>query len=269
SKPFHYIATGCPRSRARRTQGVQTQRQRNAGCGRGSAGLGRRGRVPQGVRLTMKVPDFSDRRFVALASDYDGTLAKDGKVSASTLAALNRFKACDGCIVLVTGRVLPELEAVFPDIGVCDLVVAENGALLFWPKSGEVRLLAPPPPPAFAERLAELGAEPLTVGRCIVATRTPYEVAVLKTIEEMHLDLSIIFNKGAVMVLPSGVSKATGLEAALKALDVRAEETIGLGVAVANALDTVKAAADWVTPGARGDGVAQALDALMSAEARL
>ena len=232
----------------------------------------------------MKVPDFSDRRFVALASDYDGTLAKDGKVSASTLAALNRFKACDGCIVLVTGRVLPELEAVFPDIGVCDLVVAENGALLFWPKSGEVRLLAPPPPPAFAERLAELGAEPLTVGRCIVATRTPYEVAVLKTIEEMHLDLSIIFNKGAVMVLPSGVSKATGLEAALKALDVRAEETIGvgdaendlamlkmcgLGVAVANALDTVKAAADWVTPGARGDGVAQALDALMSAEARL
>ncbi|HXT07844.1 MAG TPA: HAD-IIB family hydrolase [Roseiarcus sp.] len=232
----------------------------------------------------MKVPDFSDRRFVALASDYDGTLAKDGKVSASTLAALNRFKACDGRIVLVTGRVLPELEAVFPDIGVCDLVVAENGALLFWPKSGEVRLLAPPPPPAFAERLAELGAEPLTVGRCIVATRTPYEVAVLKTIEEMHLDLSIIFNKGAVMVLPSGVSKATGLEAALKALDVRAEETIGvgdaendlamlkmcgLGVAVANALDTVKAAADWVTPGARGDGVAQALDALMSAEARL
>jgi len=232
----------------------------------------------------MKVPDFSDRRFVALASDYDGTLAKDGKVSASTLAALNRFKACDGRIVLVTGRVLPELEAVFPDIGVCDLVVAENGALLFWPKSGEVRLLAPPPPPAFAERLAELGAEPLTVGRCIVATRTPYEVAVLKMIEVHLLDLSIIFNKGAVMVLPSGVSKATGLEAALKALDVRAEETIGvgdaendlamlkmcgLGVAVANALDTVKAAADWVTPGARGDGVAQALDALMSAEARL
>jgi hydroxymethylpyrimidine pyrophosphatase-like HAD family hydrolase len=42
----------------------------------------------------------------------------------------------------------------------------------------------------------------------------------------------------------------------------------GLGVAVANALDTVKAAADWVTPGARGDGVAQALDALMAAEAR-
>jgi phosphoglycolate phosphatase (TIGR01487 family) len=230
----------------------------------------------------MKVPDFSDRRFVALATDYDGTLAKDGKVSASTLDALKRFKARDGRVILVTGRVLPELEEVFPDMALCDLVVAENGALLFWPKTGEVRLLAPPPPPAFAERLAKLGADPLSVGRCIVATRTPHETAVLMTIEEMRLDLTIIFNKGAVMVLPSGVSKATGLEAALEALGLKAQETIGvgdaendlamlkmcgLGVAVANALDTVKAAADWVTPGARGDGVAQALDALMAAQA--
>jgi hydroxymethylpyrimidine pyrophosphatase-like HAD family hydrolase len=231
----------------------------------------------------MQVPDFSDRRFVALATDYDGTLAHNGKVSASTLAALNRFKARDGRVILVTGRVLPELEEVFPEFGVCDLVVAENGALLFWPKTGEVRLLAPPPPPAFAEKLASLGADPLSVGRCIVATRTPHETAVLKTIEEMRLDLSIIFNKGAVMVLPTGVSKATGLKAALEALGLRAEETIGVGdaendlemlkacglaVAVANALDTVKAAVDWVTPAARGDGVAQAIDALMTAEAR-
>jgi hydroxymethylpyrimidine pyrophosphatase-like HAD family hydrolase len=232
----------------------------------------------------MHVPDFGERRFAALATDYDGTLAHDGKVSASTLAALNRFKAREGRVILVTGRVLPELEEVFPELAVCDLVVAENGALLFWPKTGEVRLLAPPPPAEFAEKLAVLGADPLSVGRCIVATRTPHETAVLKTIEDMQLDLSIIFNKGAVMVLPSGVSKATGLEAALKTLDLRAEDTVavgdaendlamlkmcGLGVAVANALDTVKAAADWVTPAARGDGVAQALDALMSAEARL
>ena len=232
----------------------------------------------------MKAPDFSDRRFLALATDYDGTLAKDGRVSASTLAALKRFKARDGRVILVTGRVLPELEEVFPEVGVCDLVVAENGALLFWPQSGEVKLLAPPPPAAFAEKLAELGADPLSVGRCIVATRTPHETAVLKTIEDMQLDLTIIFNKGAVMVLPSGVSKASGLEAALETLGLKAEETIavgdaendlamlkmcGLGVAVANALDTVKAAADWVTPAARGDGVAQALDALMAAEAGL
>jgi phosphoglycolate phosphatase (TIGR01487 family) len=231
----------------------------------------------------MKLPDFGDRRFVALASDYDGTLAQDGKVSASTLAALKRFKARDGRVILVTGRVLPELEEVFPDMGVCDLVVAENGALLYWPATGETRPLAPPPPPAFAEKLAKLGADPLSVGRCIVATRTPHDVAVLKTIEEMQLDLTINFNKGAVMVLPNGVSKATGLETALATLGVRAEETVGvgdaendlamlkmcgLGVAVANALPPVKAAADWVTAAPRGDGVAEALEALMTADAR-
>ena len=63
----------------------------------------------------MKFPDVSDRRFVALASDYDGTLAKDGEVSAATLEALRRFKARGGRLILVTGRVLPELIEVFPD----------------------------------------------------------------------------------------------------------------------------------------------------------
>lgn len=228
----------------------------------------------------MNVPHLGVRRFVALATDYDGTLAENGKVSASTLEALNRFKARDGKLILVTGRVLPELEEVFPEVGVFDLVVAENGALLYWPTSGKTRLLAPPPPPAFAEKLAKLGAEPLSVGQCIVATRTPHETAVQKTIEEMRLELSIIFNKGAVMVLPNGVSKATGLSAALAALDLKSEETIGvgdaendlallemcgLGVAVANALDTVKAAADWTTPAARGAGVTQILNAVMTA----
>jgi phosphoglycolate phosphatase (TIGR01487 family) len=229
----------------------------------------------------MKIPQFDGRRFAALATDYDGTLAQDGRVSAATLEALARFKARGGKIVLVTGRVLSELEDVFPQVGICDLVVAENGGLLFWPATGEVRLLAPPPPAAFAEKLASLGADPLSVGRCIVATRTPHDEAVRRTIEEMRLDLEIILNKGAVMVLPTGVSKASGLAAALETLGLEAHDTVafgdaendlamlemcGLGVAVANALDSVKAAADWTTARARGEGVAQALDALMAAE---
>jgi hypothetical protein len=124
---------------------------------------------------------------------------------------------------------------------------------------------------------------PIQCGHCIVATWTPHEVTVLETIKQMGLELSIIFNKGAVMILPTSVNKASGLEAALEALGMSATETIGVGdaendlaflklcglsVAVANALDSVKTAADWTTPAARGDGVAQVLDSLLTAEAQ-
>jgi hypothetical protein len=226
---------------------------------------------------------LGERHFSALATDYDGTLAENGKVSETTLASLKRFKARGGALLLVTGRILPELKEVFPRLDVFDIVVAENGALLYWPKSGEVRALAAPPPAAFVEKLKSLGVGPIQSGHCIVATWTPHEVTVLETIKEMGLELSIIFNKGAVMILPTSVNKASGLEAALEALSLSANETIGVGdaendlaflkvcglsVAVANALDSVKQAADWTTPAARGDGVAQVLDSLLTAEAQ-
>ena len=49
----------------------------------------------------------------------------------------------------------------------------------------------------------------------IVATWKPHETTVLEAIRDLGLELQVIFNKGAVMVLPAGVNKATGLAAAL------------------------------------------------------
>ena len=83
-------------------------------------------------------------------------------------------------------------------------------------------------------------------------------------IKELGLELEIIFNKGAVMILPSGINKATGLAAALKDLGLSPHNVIGVGdaqndhaflrmvghgVAVANALPEVKDTADYVTQG--------------------
>ena len=49
----------------------------------------------------------------------------------------------------------------------------------------------------------------------IVSTRVPHESAVLEAIRQFGLDLQVIFNKGAVMILPAGHNKASGLAAAL------------------------------------------------------
>ncbi len=217
-------------------------------------------------------------RYHVLACDYDGTLAHNGRVEAATLAALERLLASGRQLVLATGRELGELLAVFPEIDLFTLVVAENGALLYKPSSKEDKLLARAPPPGFVEALRQRGVSPLSAGRVIVATWRPHETALLETIRDQGLDLQVIFNKEAVMVLPAGVNKASGLTAALAELGQTPHEAVGVGdaendhaflnlcecaVAVANALPPVQDRADWVTSGERGAGVAELIDRLL------
>jgi len=217
-------------------------------------------------------------RYLALAADYDWTLAEHGSIDDRTLEALRRLLATGRKLVLVTGRQLEDLLAVAPHIGLFDRVVAENGAVLYRPASRETQLLADPPPGPFLEALRQRGVQPLSVGRVIVDTWEPNEAVVLETIRELSLELRVVFNKGAVMVLPSGVSKATGLRAALGELGLSVHNTVGVGdaendhaflavsecaVAVANALPLVKQRCDLVTAGASGVGVVELIDRLI------
>ena len=168
-----------------------------------------------------------------------------------------------------------------PRLELFDLVVAENGALLYDPVNREVQALSDAPPPAFVERLRELGVAPLWVGRVIVATWEPNEGKVLSAIHDLGLNLQITFNKGAVMVLQVGVTKASGLRGALAQLGVSPLNCIGVGdaendlafldvcglpVAVANALPSVKERAAFVTTGTRGAGVAELIDQLLATD---
>jgi len=208
--------------------------------------------------------------YVALATDYDGTLATDSIVPPSTLEALDRLRRSGRKVILVTGRELDDLRQVMPDLERFDRIVAENGALLYRPKEKEMRVLASPPTAAFTDRLRERDVLPLSVGAVIVATWQPNEKIVLETIRELGLELQIIFNKGAVMVLPSGVNKATGLAAALDEIGLSPHNVVGAGdaendhaflalcgfsMAPANSLPMVKEAVDLVTAEARGAGV--------------
>src|SRR3954453_3759831 len=70
---------------------------------------------------------------------------------------------------------------------------------------------------------------PFSVGRAIVSTWQPNEESVLRAIRELGLDLQVIFNKGAVMVLPSGVNKGTGLQSALEELGFSYHNVAAIG----------------------------------------
>src|SRR5262245_43340197 len=219
--------------------------------------------------------------FIALATDYDGTLAHKGTVDSTTISALERLKASGRRRLLVTGRELPDLKRVFDRLDLFDIVVAENGALLYVPETQEERPVAAPPPPDLVAALQARRIEPLSVGRGIIATWHPNETTVLACIRDLGLEWQIIFNKGAVMVLPPGVNKATGLAAALDALELSPLNVVAIGdaendhafltasgcsVAVANALDAVKETADLVTAADHGAGVAEAIESLLSDE---
>ena len=216
---------------------------------------------------------------LAIATDYDGTLGGDEGTEPNTVDALARFKASGRKLILVTGRPLGELRVVFPRLDLFDIVVAENGGLLFFPETQAVRLLAPSPSAEFVRRLHERGVGELAVGETIVATHTGHHDAIRGAIDELGLDVEIILNTDALMVLPRGTHKASGLAAALAELALSAASVAAIGdaendivflkscgyaVAVANALPQVKAIATLVTKGARGAGVEELVDSILA-----
>ncbi|HVX94969.1 MAG TPA: HAD-IIB family hydrolase [Polyangia bacterium] len=220
-------------------------------------------------------------RYQLLACDYDGTLAHDGRVDASTFDALARLRTSGRRIVLVTGRRLDDLRSVCPDFGAFDMIVAENGGLLHVPRSRESVALAEAPPASFIEELRRRGVTDVAVGAVIVATWQPHAETVLETIRDAGLELQVIFNKGAVMVLPSGANKATGLRAALERLGLSAHNAVSVGdaendhallaacecgVAVANALPSLRERADLVTAASHGAGVAELAERLIATD---
>jgi hydroxymethylpyrimidine pyrophosphatase-like HAD family hydrolase len=223
---------------------------------------------------------FTMRHF-ALACDYDGTIAHDGAVDEPTVRALERLRASSRQIILVTGREVSDLCRILPCIRLFDRVVAENGGLIYTPETHEQRELTKPPPERFVSRLRELRVHPLVVGYTIVATLSANEDKVSQAIKELGLQVRITHNKGNIMILPTGVTKGTGLRAALEELallprdciavgdaenDIAMLKICGLAVAVANALPRVKRHARLVMARARGAGVAELVDWLLATD---
>lgn len=216
--------------------------------------------------------------FRAIASDYDRTLADDGQIAPQTLDVLRCARASGLKMVLITGRALDELQKVFSGLSLFDMVVAENGALLFDPFRGSEEPLCDPPSAPFLRALRNRRV-PFSVGRRVVATVQPHDKEVSELLERMNLKMQIIFNRESVMVLPEGVDKGTGLTAALNKLDLSPAQVVGIGdaendfaflrlcgvsVAVANAIDSLKQQVDMVTRSESGAGVAEVIERVIA-----
>ena len=129
--------------------------------------------------------------------------------------------------VLVTGRILTELDETYPEVAQhFDAVVAENGAVLA--VEGDVRNLNPPVEPVLGSALTERRV-PFRSGRVLLAGDAAHAPAVLDAVGSLGLDCQIVRDRGALMVVPAGVSKGTGLLAALTELGISPHNALAVG----------------------------------------
>jgi hydroxymethylpyrimidine pyrophosphatase-like HAD family hydrolase len=218
-------------------------------------------------------------RYLVLVTDYDGTIATGGKADESTLLAIERLRMSGRRAILLTGRRVDDLLVVCPRVRLFDYVVAENGAVFYEPRTREQTLLGKPPPDEFVQRLKELTDNSIDIGQVVVSTWLPHHIAVLQAIQEMGLELQLIFNREAVMVLPAGVNKASGMEYALRKLGFSPHEAVGIGdaqndhsflercecaVAVANAVPAIRGLAAFTTKSKAGQGVVELVEELIA-----
>jgi hydroxymethylpyrimidine pyrophosphatase-like HAD family hydrolase len=210
--------------------------------------------------------------YLAIACDADGTLTWRHRLSLRTAGELVRWREAGGRLILVTGEMRDDLLH-FARTGLFDRIVGENGGVLLSPPDWRDKALAKSPPAALVRALRGR-VHPLQIGRVVVSTEQPHEANLKAIIRELELDYHIAFNLNNVMALPAGVTKTSGLHAALKDLGIPASRVVaigngendvcilracGLGVAVRNAKSEAKRAADWVTAGRGPDGVIEVI----------
>jgi hypothetical protein len=207
--------------------------------------------------------------FHAVAIDYDGTLTTAPQPSAEALAAVRAVRDAGRTVLLVTGRILSELRADFPEVDRhFDAIVGENGAVISQVTDGD-RPLVEPVAPELHSALVARGV-PVRAGQVLLATEAIFDSVVNDEIRRLGLECQVERNRHALMVLPAGVTKGTGIAAALeeRGLSPHSAVAIGdaendhtllsaceVGVAVANAVDALKAHAEVTLDAPDGAGV--------------
>ncbi len=187
-------------------------------------------------------------KLAVIALDYDGTITRDDRLNASMIEAIADARRRGVVVMLVTGRRLDDLRRVAGKLHFVDGVVAENGALMHFPDGGLTTTLAPSIPPPFIAKLQQEGI-PFQAGECLIEADASAAPRILEAIRELELPLVLLFNRSRLMAIAQGISKGTGLRAALEILRKSPRNAVAVGDAENDhellRLAEVGAAVEW------------------------
>ena len=213
-----------------------------------------------------------------LALDFDGTIAVNDTIDADVAGAITEARDAGLLVVLVTGRILRELEGRLGRPPFFDAVVAENGAVLRLPGSETPVTLSEGPDRRVVAEVQRSGIRH-EAGLCVIEAEADAAPQIVEIIRRLGLPLGITFNRGRLMVLPHGVSKASGLQEALWRLRASVHNAIAignaendhqllraceLGAAVAWGSAELQRSADEVVPGDGPGAVARYIRGILS-----
>jgi hydroxymethylpyrimidine pyrophosphatase-like HAD family hydrolase len=164
----------------------------------------------------------------AIACDFDGTGATNGHPAPELYAALTAARAQGIVTLLVTGRVLEEVQRACEELSPFDAVVAENGAVIYLCSLRRTIQIDNPPPEHFLGELRTQGVS-FHTGAVVVGTWEQHTYKLLELIRRFGLDAQLVFNRAALMMLPSGINKAVGVRRALEELGRSERNLIAFG----------------------------------------
>jgi hydroxymethylpyrimidine pyrophosphatase-like HAD family hydrolase len=167
-------------------------------------------------------------KLAAIALDFDGTIAVNDVFDPGVRAAVGDVRRLGIYVLLVTGRRVPDLMRVAGDLSCFDVVVGENGAVLYFPANDRHVRLGRPPSAAVIGELRRRGIA-FDVGDSVIEADANAAAKIVEVIRALEQPLVLAFNRSRLMVLPQAIAKSTGLRRALFALRVSIHNTIGVG----------------------------------------
>lgn len=204
-----------------------------------------------------------------IATDFDGTISQNDQLAPEAGQALRRWRERGRFTVLVSGRPFEFLHDLQEREQAFDLIVAENGAVLYNPHKDEMFLPFGEVPNDLLDTLTQIGV-PLWRGTAIAGTTMRYDDAIWVASRELGLAVHVEINRNEVMLLPPGASKGAGLLSLLRSEGLSPRNVLAFGdaendhslfevaeikVAVANAIESIKTMADYVTAETGAAGV--------------
>ena len=210
----------------------------------------------------------------AIITDFDRTLSsKNGRIKSKLL---KKMKSLEKPFILVTGKKLEDVKELCKRYHVWQVVIAENGAIIYFPKTKKTVIFTSP----YIQQAREIlrNSEILIAfGQVIISSKVENMKKLKEILKPLRKKLSFQKNIDEVMILPEGVNKGESVSRVLEELEIKPEKTIIIGdaendiplfkipgyrVAVANADRKLKKLADEVTKKSSEEGVIEVLDKL-------
>jgi phosphoglycolate phosphatase (TIGR01487 family) len=218
----------------------------------------------------------------AVAIDIDGTLTDEKRqLDLGAVEKARELEARGIPVIIATGNILCVTESASFFIGTSGPLIAENGGIVNYPKTGETRYFGD------VEKVREAFSElekKLKVERVFRSELRKTEIALFRTVrvEEIKealegFDVSVVDTKFAIHIKDTKVNKGEALKEASNMLGIEVSEIAAIGdsendremlevagYAISVSEEGLEDVSDYVTKSRFGEGCVEAVEHLIS-----